>query len=49
MNKDKVKGRINEITDKIKEITGKITENKKLEVEGEIQKKMVKAKLILAI
>ena len=34
MNKDQIKGRINEAKGKVKEVTGKIVSNKKLEEKG---------------
>jgi uncharacterized protein YjbJ (UPF0337 family) len=37
MNKDQVKGRIEEVKGKVKEVTGKIVGNKDLEQEGKIQ------------
>ena len=37
MNKDQVKGRIEEAKGKVKEIAGKIVGNKDLEQEGQIQ------------
>ena len=43
MNKDQVKGRIEEIKGKVKEVTGKITDDKNLEVKGNIQKNIGKA------
>lgn len=39
MNKDQLKGRIKEAQGKIKEIIGKILDDKKMEVEGILQKK----------
>lgn len=38
MNKDQVKGRINEAKGIVKEVTGKVMGNKELEIEGKIQK-----------
>lgn len=38
MNKDQVKGRTREATGKVKEMTGKFTGNKTLEVKGRMQK-----------
>lgn len=43
MNKDQIKGRIHEVIGKTKEITGKITGNIELKVEGQIQKKIGKS------
>jgi len=37
MNKDQVKGRIEEAKGKVKEVTGKIVGNKELEQEGKAQ------------
>lgn len=37
MNKDQVKGRVEEATGKVKEIAGKVVGNKDLEREGAIQ------------
>ena len=44
MNKDQVKGRIEEVKGKIKEVAGKITDDKNLEAKGNIQKNIGKAK-----
>lgn len=38
MNKDQVKGRVEEAKGKIKEVAGHVVGNKDLELEGEIQK-----------
>jgi uncharacterized protein YjbJ (UPF0337 family) len=38
MNKDQVKGRINEAEGKIKEVAGKLVGNEKLEAKGKVQK-----------
>ena len=43
MNKDQVKGRIEEVKGKVKEVAGKITDDKNLEVKGNIQKNIGKA------
>jgi len=43
MNKDQVKGRANEVDGKIKEITGKVVGDKKLEVKGDVQGSVGKA------
>ena len=43
MNKDQVKGRIEEVKGKVKEVAGKITDDKDLEVKGNIQKNIGKA------
>jgi uncharacterized protein YjbJ (UPF0337 family) len=37
MNKDQVKGRIEEATGKVKEVAGKVTGDKALEQEGKVQ------------
>lgn len=37
MNKDQVKGRVEEVKGKIKEVAGKLVGNEKLEVKGKIQ------------
>ncbi|MEQ1719968.1 MAG: CsbD family protein [Nitrosomonas sp.] len=39
MNKDQVKGRIKEAQGKVKEVIGKVLDDKKMEVEGILQKK----------
>ena len=36
MNKDQVKGRLEEAKGKVKEVTGKVIGNKRLEVEGDV-------------
>ena len=38
MNRDQVKGRVNKVIGKIKELAGKIVENKELETKGKHQK-----------
>jgi uncharacterized protein YjbJ (UPF0337 family) len=38
MNKDQVKGRVNEAKGKIKEVAGKLVGNETLEAKGKIQK-----------
>ncbi len=38
MNKDQVKGRVEEVKGKAKEVAGKVTGNKDLEIEGKAQK-----------
>jgi uncharacterized protein YjbJ (UPF0337 family) len=43
MNKDQVKGRMNEAEGKIKEATGKLVGNEKLEAKGKVQKVLGKA------
>lgn len=42
MNRDQVKGRINEVIGNFKVVAGKITENKNLEIKGKIQKSIGK-------
>ena len=37
MNKDQVKGRVEEAKGKVKEVTGKIIGNKKLEEKGKVE------------
>jgi uncharacterized protein YjbJ (UPF0337 family) len=37
VNKDQVKGRIEEATGKVKEVAGKVTGDKELEQEGKVQ------------
>jgi uncharacterized protein YjbJ (UPF0337 family) len=37
MNKDQIKGQANEVDGKIKEVTGKVVGDKKLEVKGSAQ------------
>jgi uncharacterized protein YjbJ (UPF0337 family) len=37
MNKDQVKGRVEEVKGKAKEVAGKVTDNKNLEQKGMIQ------------
>ena len=43
INKDQVKGRVNEAEGKIKEVAGKLVGNEKLEAEGKVQKNLGKA------
>jgi uncharacterized protein YjbJ (UPF0337 family) len=38
MNKNQVKGRVEEVKGKVKEVTGSIVGNKSLELEGIVQK-----------
>jgi uncharacterized protein YjbJ (UPF0337 family) len=38
VNKDQVKGRVNEVAGKVKETAGKIVGNEDLEAEGSVQK-----------
>lgn len=42
MNKDQVKGRIKEATGKAKKVTGKVTGNKDMEVEGNVEETLGK-------
>ena len=42
MNKDQVKGRVEEAKGKSKEVTGKVLDNKEMEVEGNVQKNVGK-------
>jgi uncharacterized protein YjbJ (UPF0337 family) len=42
MNKDQVKGRVEEAKGKVKEVTGNVIGNKKLETEGNIEKNLGK-------
>ena len=37
MNKDQVKGRLEEAKGKVKEVTGKVVGNKRLEAEGDVE------------
>ncbi|MDP1665155.1 MAG: CsbD family protein [Methylobacter sp.] len=43
MNKDQVEGRVDEAEGKVKEATGVILDDKKMQVEGNIQKNIGKA------
>jgi uncharacterized protein YjbJ (UPF0337 family) len=43
MNKDQVKGRVEQAKGKVKEVTGDVMDDKSLEVEGNIQKNVGKA------
>lgn len=43
MNKDQVKGRLNEAKGKVKEVAGNLVGNKNLEIEGVVQKNIGKA------
>jgi len=44
MNKDQVKGRVEEAKGKLKEVTGNILEDDDMELEGNIQKNVGKAR-----
>jgi uncharacterized protein YjbJ (UPF0337 family) len=43
INKDQVKGRVEEVKGTIKELAGKLVDDKTLEVKGNIQKNLGKA------
>ena len=43
MNKDQVKGRVEEAKGKAKELTGKVVGNKEMEVKGNVKKNIGKA------
>ena len=43
INKDQVKGRVEEVKGAVKEAAGKLVGNEKLEVEGNLQKNVGKA------
>jgi len=43
INKDQVKGRVNEAEGKIKEVAGKLVGNENLEAKGKVQKELGKA------
>ena len=42
MNKDQIKGKVEEAKGKIKEVTGKILDDKGMEIEGNVQKNVGK-------
>jgi len=44
MNKDQVKGRVEEAKGKVKEVTGKVLDDKGMEVEGNIPKNIGKGR-----
>lgn len=44
MNKDQVKGRVEEAKGKVKEVTGNLLDDASMEVEGNIQKNVGKAR-----
>ncbi|HEY5137891.1 MAG: CsbD family protein [Methylobacter sp.] len=44
MNKDQVKGRVEEAKGKVKEVTGKVLDDKGMEVEGNVQKNVGKGR-----
>ena len=43
INKDQVKGRVNEVEGKVKEVAGKLVGNQNLEAKGKLQKDLGKA------
>ena len=43
MNKEQVKGRVEEAKGKVKEVTGKLVGNEELEAKGKLQKNVGKA------
>ena len=43
MNKDQVKGRVKEAQGKIKEVTGKLVGNEKMEAKGKVEKVLGRA------
>ncbi|MDO9104777.1 MAG: CsbD family protein [Methylovulum sp.] len=42
MNKDQVKGRVEEAKGKVKEVTGKIIDDEEMEIKGKVQKNVGK-------
>jgi len=42
MNKDQIKGRVEEAKDNVKEVTGKLLDNDYMELEGNLQKNVGK-------
>ena len=44
MNKDQIKGRVEEAKDNVKEVTGKLLDNDYMELEGNLQKNVGKVK-----
>ncbi|MDD5266112.1 MAG: CsbD family protein [Methylococcales bacterium] len=42
MNKDQIKGRVEEAKGKVKEVTGKLLDNDDMELEGNLQKNVGK-------
>ena len=42
MNKDQIKGRVEEAKGKVKEVTGKVLDEKGMEVKGNVQKNVGK-------
>ena len=49
MNKDQVKGHVEEAKGNVKEVTGKLLDNDDMELEGNLQKTLVKSKQALVI
>ena len=47
MNKEQVKGRVGEAKGKVKELTGNILNDDEMELEGNVEKKLVKSKRAL--
>ena len=43
MNKDQIKGRVEEVKGKVKEVAGKILDDKEMEIKGNVQKNVGKA------
>jgi uncharacterized protein YjbJ (UPF0337 family) len=43
VNKDQVKGRVEEAKGKVKEVTGKVLDDKGMEIKGNVQKNLGKA------
>ena len=44
MNKDQIKGRVEEAKGNVKEVTGKLLDNDEMELKGNLQKNVGKAK-----
>jgi len=49
MNKDQIKGKVEEAKGKVKEVAGKILDDKGMEIEGNVQKNVGKVQSALAI
>ena len=49
MNKDQIKGRVEEAKGNVKEVTGKLLDNDDMELESNLQKTLVKSKQALVI
>jgi uncharacterized protein YjbJ (UPF0337 family) len=45
MNKDQIKGRVNEAKGKVKEVVGRIADDNELELEGNVQKNAGKVRV----